>query len=131
MHFQKPNWFNYLMYVTFRSQRGIEVPKEMCFGEYIYLKFACLDAREGERWSINSEEQLMLQFTKSFKNVDCPQGINHSRFHYCIYRVSIFVIIKISGAILYLETCELIKSCEKYRNNGKRAVEWIKKSIWV
>ena len=85
----------------------------MCFGEDIYLKFACLDVREGEPWSINSEEQLKLKFPKSFENVDRSQGINHSRFHYCICRVSIFVAIKSSGVFLYLETCELIKSCEK------------------
>ena len=85
----------------------------MCFGEDIYLKFAYLDAREGERWLINSEEQLKLNFPKSFENVDRPQGINHSRFHYCICSVSIFVPIKSSGVFLYLQTCELIKSCEK------------------
>ena len=102
------------MYITFRSQRRKgEIAEEMCFGENIYLKFACLDEREGKRWSINSEEQLKLQFRKSFENVNRPQGMNHSRFHYCIYRVSIFVAIKISDVILYLETCKLIKSCEK------------------
>ena len=102
------------MYITFRSQKGMrEVAEEMCFGEDIYLKFTCLDAREGERWSINSEEQLKPQFPKSFENVDRPQGINHSRFHYCICSVSIFVPIKSSGVFLYLQTCELIKSCEK------------------
>ena len=46
----------YLMYIAFRSQRGIgQVPKEMCFGKDVSLKFACLDAREGERLSIISE----------------------------------------------------------------------------
>ena len=114
MHFQKLNRFNYLMYITFKLQRGIgEVAKEMCFGEDICLKFAYLDAREGERWSINAEEQLKHQFTKSFENVDCTQGINHSRFHYCIYGIFIFITIKISGVIIYLETCKLIKTCEK------------------
>ena len=85
----------------------------MCFGEDIYLQFACLDAIEGKRWLINSEEQLKLQFPKSFENVDRTQSINHSRFHYCIYRISIFITIKISGVIVYLETCELIKTFEK------------------
>ena len=79
MHFQKLNQFNYLMYITFRSQTGIgEVPEEMCFGEDIYLQFACLNAIKGKRWLINSEEQLKLQFPKSFENVDCTQGINNS-----------------------------------------------------
>ena len=42
------------MYVTFRSQWGIgEVAKEMGFGKDISLKFASLDSRDGERWSIN------------------------------------------------------------------------------
>ena len=54
----------------------------MGFGEDISLKFTCLDAREGERWSINSETQLKIEFPKIFENVDCPQGINHSCFHY-------------------------------------------------
>ena len=50
MHFQKLNRFYYLMYTTFRSQKRIEeVAKEMCFGKDISLRFACLDAREGER----------------------------------------------------------------------------------
>ena len=112
------------MYITFRLQRGIgEVAEEMCFGEDIYLKFACLDTREGERCSINSEEQLELQFPKSFENVDRTQGINHSHFHYCIYRALIFIKIKISHVVVYLETCELIKKCEKHRNNAKRAVQ--------
>ena len=114
MHFQKQNQFNYLMYITFRSRTGIgEVDEEMCFGEDIYLQFACLDAKEGKRWLINSEEQLKLQFSKSFENVDHTQGINHSRFHYCIYRISISITIKISGVIVYIETCKLIKICEK------------------
>ena len=114
MHFQKLNQFKYLMYTTFRSRTGIgEVAEEICFGEDIYLQFACLDAIEGKRWLINSEEQLKLQFPKSFENVDRTQGINHLRFHYCIYRISIFIAIKISGVIVYLETCELIKTCEK------------------
>ena len=114
MHFQKLNQLNYLMYITFRSQTGIEeVTEEMCFVKDIYLQFACLDAIKGKRWLINSEEQLKLQFPKSFENVDRTQGINHSRFHYCIYRISIFITIKISGVIVYLETCKLIKACEK------------------
>ena len=114
MHFQKLNQFNYLMYITFRSRTGIgEVAKEICFGEDIYFQFACLDAIERKQWLINSEEQLKLQFPKSFENVDCTQGISNSRFHYCIYRISIFITIKISGVIVYLETCELIKTCEK------------------
>ena len=70
------------MYIIFRLQRGIEeVAKQMCFGKDISLKFACLDAREEERWSINSETQLKLQFPQIFERVDRPQGINHSRFH--------------------------------------------------
>ena len=75
--------FYYTMYVIFRSQRGIEeVAKEMCFSKDISLKFACLDVREGERWSIHSEAQLKLQFPKNFERVDRPKVINHSRFHY-------------------------------------------------
>ena len=71
------------MYITFRSQRGIgQVAKEMCFGKDISLKFTCLDAREGKRWSIISEAQLKVQFPKIFENVNCPQGINYSHFHY-------------------------------------------------
>ena len=59
------------MYVTFRSQGGIgEVAKEMGFGEDMFLKFARLDSRDGERWSINSEAQLKLEFPKIFENVD-------------------------------------------------------------
>ena len=58
-----------------------EVAKEMCFAEDISLKFACLDAREGERWSINSEAQLKLRFSKIFERVDSPQSINYSHFH--------------------------------------------------
>ena len=114
MHFQKLNHFNYQMYITFRSRTVIgEVAEEICFGEDVYLQFACLDAIEGKRWLINSEEQLKLQFPKSLENVDCTQGINHSRFRYCIYRFSTFNTIKISGVIVYLETYELIKTCEK------------------
>ena len=48
---------------------------KMGFGESFSLKFTRSDARDGERWSINSEAQLI-------KDVDCLQGINHSRFHY-------------------------------------------------
>ena len=60
------------MYITFRSQRGIgQVAKEMSFGKDITFKFACLDAGEGERWSIISEAQLKTQFPKIFKNVNC------------------------------------------------------------
>ena len=71
------------MYITFRSQRGIgQVPKEMCFGKDISLKFACLDAREGERLFIISEAQVKAQFLNIFENVSCPQGISHLRFHY-------------------------------------------------
>ena len=71
------------MYITFRSQGGLgEVAKEMDFGEDISLKFARLDSRYGERWSINSEVQLRLEFPKIFENVDRLQGINHSCFHY-------------------------------------------------
>ena len=114
MHFQKLNLFNYPMCITCRSQRGIgEIAEEMCFGEDIYSKFPSLDAREGEQWSINSEQQLKLQFSKSFENVSRPQGINHLRFRYCMYCVFIFISIRISVVILYLETCELIKSSEK------------------
>ena len=59
------------MYITFRSQGGIgEVAKEMGFGEDISLKFARLDSRDGERWSINSEAKLKLEFPKIFENVD-------------------------------------------------------------
>ena len=66
----------------FRSLRGIgQVAKEMCFGKDISLKFAGLDAKERERWSIISEAQLKVHFPKIFENVSCPQGINHSRFH--------------------------------------------------
>ena len=73
----------YLMYITFRSQRGIgQVAKEMCFGKDISLKLACLDAREGERLSIILEAQIKAQFLNIFENVSCPQGINHPRFHY-------------------------------------------------
>ena len=51
--------------ITFRPLRGIgKVAKEKCFEGGISLKFACLDAREGERRSINSEAQLKLQFPK-------------------------------------------------------------------
>ena len=114
MHFQKLNQFNYLMYITFRSRTGIgEVAKEICFGEDIYFQFACVDEIEGKQWLINSEEQLNLQLPKSFENVDRTQGINHLRFHYYIYRISIFIAIKISGVIVCLETCELIQTCEK------------------
>ena len=56
--------------------------KEMGFGEDISLKFARLDSRDGERWSINSEAQLKLEFPKIFENVVRVQGINHSCFHY-------------------------------------------------
>ena len=71
------------MHITFRSQRGIgEVAEEICFHEDASFKLACSNAREGERWSIISEAQLKLQFPKIFQNVNCPQGINHSRFHY-------------------------------------------------
>ena len=71
------------MHITFRSQRGIrEAAEEMCFGEDISLKFTCLDAREGERWSIISEAQLKLKFPKIFRNANCPEGINHSHFYY-------------------------------------------------
>ena len=71
------------MYITFRSQGGIgEVAKEMGFGEDISLKFTRLDSRDGERWSINSEALLKLEFPKIFENVDRLQGINHSCFHY-------------------------------------------------
>ena len=73
----------YFMYITFRSQMGIrQVAKETCFGKDISLKFACLDAREGERWWIILEPQLKVQFPKIFENVNSPQGINHSLFHY-------------------------------------------------
>ena len=82
-YFQKLNRFSYVIYITLTSQGRIgEVVKEMGFGEDISLKFTCLDAREGERWSINSETQLKIEFPKIFENVDCPQGINHSCFHY-------------------------------------------------
>ena len=58
------------MYITFRSQGGIgEVAKEMGFGEDSSSKFACLNATEGEQLSINSKEQLKLEFPKIFKNV--------------------------------------------------------------
>ena len=71
------------MHITFRSQRGIrELVEEICFHKDASFKLACADAREGERWSIISEAQLNLQFPKIFQNVNCPQGINHSRFHY-------------------------------------------------
>ena len=71
------------MYITFRSQRGIgQVAKEMCFGKDISLKFACLDAKEGERLSIISKAQVKAQFLNIFEHVSCPQGINHPRFHY-------------------------------------------------
>ena len=81
-HFQKLNRFYYTMYIIFRSKRGIgEVAKEMCFGEDVSLKFAWLNTREGERWSINSEAQLKLQIPKIFERVNSAQGINHSRFH--------------------------------------------------
>ena len=47
------------MHITFRSQRGVgEVAEEMCFYGDASLKFACWDAREGERWLIISEAQL-------------------------------------------------------------------------
>ena len=70
------------MYITFTSQGGIgEVAKKMGFGEDISLKFTRLDSRDGERWSINSEAQLKLEFRKTFQNVDCLQGINHSCFN--------------------------------------------------
>ena len=71
--------------LTFRSQRGIqEVTKEMCFDEDVSLKFACLAAGEGERCSIISEGQLKFHFPKIYENFDCPQGINHSMFHYWV-----------------------------------------------
>ena len=71
------------MYITFRSQRGIgQVPKEMCYGKDISLKFVCLDAREGERLSVISEAQVKARFLNIFENVSCRQGINHPRFHY-------------------------------------------------
>ena len=48
------------MCFTFRSQWGIgEVAKEMGFEGDISLKFACLDAREGERLLINLEAQFV------------------------------------------------------------------------
>ena len=73
----------YLMYITFRSQRGIgQIVKEKCFGKDISLKLACLDAREGERFSIILEAQVKVQFLNIFENVSCPQDINHPRFHY-------------------------------------------------
>ena len=46
------------MYVTFRSQGGIEVAKKMVFGEDFSLKSARSDASDAEPWSINSEVQL-------------------------------------------------------------------------
>ena len=47
------------MHIIFRSQRGVgEVAEEICFYKDVYLKFVCLDAREGERWLIISEAQL-------------------------------------------------------------------------
>ena len=71
------------MYITFRSQGGIrEVAKEMDFGKDISLMFVCLDSRDGERWSIDSEAQLKLEFLKVFENVHRLQGINHSCFRY-------------------------------------------------
>ena len=54
----------------------------MCFYEDVSLKFFCSGVREGEQWSIMSEAQLKLQFPEIFQNVNCPQGINHSHFHY-------------------------------------------------
>ena len=58
------------MYITFRSQGGIgEVAKEMGFGEDSSSRFACLNTTEGVRLSINSKEQLKLEFPKIFENV--------------------------------------------------------------
>ena len=54
------------MYISFRSQRGIGEVEEISFYEDVSLRFACSDAREGERWSIISEAQLKLQFPKIF-----------------------------------------------------------------
>ena len=69
------------MYITFRSQGEIgEVAKEMGFDEDISLKFTRLDSRDGERWSINLEAELKLEFPKIFENADRLQGINHSCF---------------------------------------------------
>ena len=71
-------------HITFRSQRGIggvAVVEEMCFFEDVSLKLTCSDAREGRRWSFISAAQLKFQIPKIFQNVNCPQGINHSRFH--------------------------------------------------
>ena len=48
------------MHITFRSHGGIEVAKQIGFGEDFSLKFACLDVSDGEQWSINSEAQLNL-----------------------------------------------------------------------
>ena len=71
------------MYITFRSQEETgEVTKEIGFGEDICLKFARLDSRDRERWSINSAAQLKLEFPKIFENVDNLQSINHSCFNY-------------------------------------------------
>ena len=48
------------MHITFGSQRGVgEVAEEICFYGDVSLKFACWDAREGERWLIISEARLI------------------------------------------------------------------------
>ena len=41
------------MYITFRSQRRIGEAKKMGFDEYFSMKFAHLNARDGEQWSFN------------------------------------------------------------------------------
>ena len=70
------------MHISFRSQGGIGVAKQMGFGEDFSLKVVRSDVGDGERWSTDSEAQLKHAFLKIFEDIDFLQDVDHSCFHH-------------------------------------------------